>query len=74
MAPVRPLRVPGRPRLTSTAWNVGTEHFAERFQLFVIIALGEAIVITGAATSDLGSARLAAFGMAFLTTAALWWL
>jgi low temperature requirement protein LtrA len=67
--------VPGWPRLASTARNVGTEHFAERFLLFVIIALGETIVITGAATSDfgLGSARLAAFGMAFLTIAALWW-
>ena len=57
-------------------WNVGTEHFAERFQLFIIIALGENIVITGATTADLAldAARLAAFGMAFVTTAAMWWL
>lgn len=76
VAPLVTYRIPGLPRIESTAWNVGTEHFAERFQLFMIIALGETIVITGATTSglDLGPARLAAFGMAFLATAAMWWL
>jgi len=68
--------VPRRPRLASATWEVETAHFAERFQLFMIIALGESIVLTGAATAelDLGTARLAAFGIAFLGTAALWWL
>jgi low temperature requirement protein LtrA len=68
--------LPGRPPLSPEAWEVGTEHFAERFQLFIIIALGETIVITGATTSQLKltTARVAAFGLAFLTTAALWWL
>jgi low temperature requirement protein LtrA len=68
--------VPGRPRLTSDTWEVGTEHFAERFQLFVIIALGESIVLIGATTSDLRltATRVVAFGLAFLLTAALWWL
>ena len=75
-APLLLYWVPGRPRLEGATWNVGTEHFAERFQLFVIIALGETIVVTGATTSelDLSTARLVAFGMAFLLTAALWWL
>jgi low temperature requirement protein LtrA len=75
-APFAVYWVPGRPRLHGDTWNVGTEHFAERFQLFVILALGETIVITGATTSDLdlGAARLLAFGTAFLTTAAMWWL
>jgi len=55
---------------------VETAHFAERFQLFIIIALGESIVVTGATTSqlELDAARLVAFGLAFLATAALWWL
>jgi low temperature requirement protein LtrA len=68
--------VPGRPRLTHETWQVETSHFAERFQLFVIIALGETIVLTGAATAELelDVARLAAFGLAFASTAALWWL
>jgi low temperature requirement protein LtrA len=68
--------VPRRPRLSGDTWQVETTHFAERFQLFMIIALGESIVITGATTSeqDLDAARLVAFGLAFLSTAALWWL
>jgi low temperature requirement protein LtrA len=68
--------VPGRPRLTADTWEVGTEHFAERFQLFVIIALGESIVVIGATTSGLRLTvtRAVAFGLAFLLTAALWWL
>jgi low temperature requirement protein LtrA len=58
------------------AWHVGTAHFNERFGLFIIIALGESIVLTGATTSAaaLTPARISAFAIAFLTTAALWWL
>jgi low temperature requirement protein LtrA len=68
--------VPGRKPLGGDTWDVETAHFAERFQLFMIIALGESIVITGATTSqlDLDATRLLAFGLAFLSTAALWWL
>ncbi len=68
--------VPGRRRLSPDAWTVQTAHFAERFQLFMIIALGESIVVTGATTAklDLNTARIAAFAIAFLETAAFWWL
>src|SRR6266516_876371 len=75
-APLALFWVPGRPRLSPETWQVGTEHFAERFQLFMIIALGESIVVIGATTADLhlDAARLIAFGLAFVATAALWWL
>ena len=75
-APLVTYWIPGRRRLAPATWNVGTEHFAERFGLFIILALGESIVITGATTSDLdlGAARIVAFVMAFLASAALWWL
>ena len=68
--------VPGRRRLESTSWDVETSHFAERFQLFIIIALGEAIVVTGATTAalDVDTGRIAALALAFLSSAALWWL
>jgi len=76
VGPLVTFRIPGLPRVAPEAWAVGTEHFAERFGLFVIIALGETIVLTGATTSDLelDAARVVAFCMAFLATAALWWL
>lgn len=76
VAPLVLYWVPGRPRLTGETWDVETSHFAERFQLFVIIALGETIVITGATTAelDLDVARMVALGVAFLSTVALWWL
>ena len=75
-APLVVFWVPWQRRLGHEAWEVETSHFAERFQLFMIIALGESIVITGATTSalDLDRSRLAAFALAFLVTAALWWL
>jgi low temperature requirement protein LtrA len=75
-APLATFWVPGRKHLRGEAWTVQVSHFAERFQLFIIIALGESIVITGATTSelDLDASRLAAFGVAFLGSAALWWL
>ena len=75
-APLVFYRVPGRRQLSPDSWDVETSHFAERFQLFIIIALGESIVVTGATTAGLtlDAARVAAFGLAFLSTAALWWL
>lgn len=74
-APMVTYWLPGRP-LQPTAWTVQTSHFAERFQLFVIIALGETIVLTGATTAKLplDTARVTAFVLAFVSTAALWWL
>jgi low temperature requirement protein LtrA len=68
--------VPRRPRLEGATWDVGTEHFAERFGLFIILALGESIVLIGATTSesDLNPATIVAFVMAFLASAAIWWL
>ena len=76
-APLFVYRVPGMKRIAASAWDVASEHFSERFQLFVIIALGESIVVTGATTSGfdvLESEVVAAFVVAFLGSAALWWL
>ena len=68
--------VPGMRRMEGANWSVGVEHFAERFGLFIILALGESIVLTGVITSgmDLTPARIAAFVTAFLGAAAIWWL
>lgn len=57
-------------------WHITPSHFVERFQLFVIIALGESVVVTGAATADAGftTETLLALVVAFVFTATLWWL
>ncbi|HET6548001.1 MAG TPA: low temperature requirement protein A [Solirubrobacter sp.] len=75
-APLCTFWVPGLPRVPPSAWELEVAHFAERFQLFVILALGESIVVTGATASGepLDAARLAAFAVAFLGSAAMWWL
>jgi low temperature requirement protein LtrA len=76
VAPLVLYWLPGRRRLPATTWDVESSHFSERFQLFMIIALGESIVVTGATLTktDVDAARLAAFTVAFLGTAAMWWL
>ncbi len=71
--------VPWRSQqITTGDWGVDTAHFAERFQLFIIIALGESIVVTGATAASgeftLDLARSTAVVVAFVGSAALWWL
>jgi low temperature requirement protein LtrA len=63
-------------RSATTEWEIETAHFSERFQLFVIIALGESIVVTGLTASgfDITLVRGTAIAVAFLSSAALWWL
>src|SRR5690606_661989 len=47
-APYAGYRLPRRGRAATTDWDVEGGHLAERCELFVIIALGESIVVTGA--------------------------
>jgi low temperature requirement protein LtrA len=69
--------VPGLGRSTTADWTIEGAHFAERCQSFVLIAIGESIVVTGAALSDLPttSAReVIAVVAAFVGAASLWWI
>ena len=63
-------------RGATTDWSLNQDHFVERFQLFIIIVLGESIIVTGAVASglELTSARVFATMVALGSTAALWWL
>ena len=56
-------------------WHVSPSHFAERFALIVIIALGESIVAIGIGTSELTRDATYAISVvvAFAGVAALWW-
>ncbi len=57
-------------------WNVDGEHMAERCGLFIIIALGESILVTGSIFSGLvwNAANIAAFISSFVGSLLLWWL
>ncbi len=68
---------PGLGRSATSEWTIEGGHFAERCQGFVIIALGESIVVIGAALSQLPSvtpAVVAAFAAAFAGSVASWWV
>ncbi|MDX6692218.1 MAG: hypothetical protein QOG15_3675 [Solirubrobacteraceae bacterium] len=67
---------PGLGRTQATEWELEHGHFVERFQTFVIIALGETIVATGTVASQdaLNAVRVLALAIAFLVTAVFWWL
>jgi low temperature requirement protein LtrA len=62
---------------SSTAdWNIEGGHMAERSGLFIIIALGESVLVTGATFAEMewSGAVIAAFLVSFLGTVAMWWL
>ena len=75
-APAAGYWLPGRGHATTTDYDIEGGHFAERCQLFIIIALGESIVVTGATASAAGltSTVVVCLVVAFVETAALWWL
>jgi len=77
--------VPGLGRSSTREWDIEGGHFAERCQAFILIALGESIVVIGATLAGLIAGPLAlrgahhaptvlAFLVAFAGSVALWWL
>ena len=73
-APIVNFRVPGLGRSSTTEWQIEGAHLAERCGLFIIIALGESILITGATFADLpwNVTTIAAFLVAFTGSVAMW--
>jgi low temperature requirement protein LtrA len=68
---------PGLGRSRTSDWTISGDHFAERCQGFVLIALGESIVDIGVTLSDfnrIGASDATAFASVFVTSAALWWI
>lgn len=68
---------PGLGRSLTQDWTIEGGHFAERCQAFILIALGESIVIIGATLSDIRHITgvvVAAFVVAFAGSVAMWWL
>jgi low temperature requirement protein LtrA len=75
-APAFGFVTPGLGRSTIADWTITGGHLAERCQLFVIVALGESILLTGASFNDASRsvATVAAFVVAFFGSVALWWV
>lgn len=74
--PASGYRTPGLGRAATADWTVEGAHLAERVGLFVIICLGETLLVTGATFAELpwSAATVAAFASSFLTTIAMWQL
>ncbi|MDQ6879547.1 MAG: low temperature requirement protein A [Candidatus Dormibacteraeota bacterium] len=69
--------VPGLGRSTTREWNIEGGHMAQRCQSFVLIALGESIVVIGAGLSGLanfGIGELTAMVVAFSASVGMWWV
>jgi low temperature requirement protein LtrA len=76
VAPLVGYRTPGRGVSRTDEYTIDGGQFAERCQAFVIIALGESIVITGATAVQAGLTFevVVSLGVAFFVTSGLWWL
>jgi low temperature requirement protein LtrA len=75
-APAAGFYTPGLGRSTVSDWTISGGHLAERCQLFLIIALGESILVIGGTFGNVAfsAARLAALLAAFLGSVGLWWI
>lgn len=69
-------RVLGLGRSLTSDWNVEGGHLAERCALFIIIALGESVLMTGATATKLPvtGVNLTAFLNSFVSSVAMWWI
>ena len=68
---------PGLGRSVTTDWTIAGSHLAERCQGFILIALGESIVVIGATLAGLPALtapEVLAFMAAFSGAVGLWWL
>jgi low temperature requirement protein LtrA len=64
-------------RSTADDWRVDPEHMAERCGLFIIIALGESVILIGSTFADAATwdaAHLNALASAFVGAVAMWWI
>src|SRR5215204_6218028 len=66
--PVMRYRTPGLGSSRTEDWTIEGRHFAERCQLFVIVALGESILVTGTTFGEVEPSlvTVSAFVVAFL--------
>lgn len=75
-APATGYYTPGLGRSRTAEWTVQGGYLAERCRLFIIIALGESLLVTGTTFGEIeaSTATVSAFMVAFLGSVALWWI
>lgn len=76
ISPALGFRVPGLGHSSEKDWKVSGEHMAERCALFIIICLGETILVMGGNFTEIAPSpiNLIAFAVTFMTTISFWWL
>ena len=77
VSPMFGFALPGLGRSETRDWTIEGGHLAERCQLFVIVALGETVLVTGAtlsAEAQWDAPGLIAFLTTFLGSLAMWWV
>ena len=76
IAPVLRFPVPFLGRAEAPGRDIEGRHIAERSALFIIIALGEGVIVTGTEVIEAGvsTSTLLAFVTAFASSVLMWWL
>lgn len=76
LSPLTGIYVPGLGRDQASDWNVRGGHIAERCGLFVIICLGETLLVSGATFGEMEwtAPGLMAFLGALAGTVGMWWV
>jgi len=76
VSPAAAFWTPGLGRSSIKDWAVEGGHMAERCALFIIIALGESVLVTGATFADLKwtPQTVGGFLIAFTGSLAMWWI
>lgn len=75
-SPMFGFALPGLGRSRTRDWTIEGGHLAERCQLFVIVALGESLLASGAtfAKAEWNVPNVSALLATFVGTLAMWWL
>jgi low temperature requirement protein LtrA len=76
VGPALRFRIPVLGASSTTDWIVEGGHMAERCAGFIIIALGESVVVTGATFAEAAwtATTIAAFLVALISSIAMWWI
>ena len=68
--------IPGRGKVRLQSWDLSGPHIAERTAPFVLIAVGEGLLVTGLAfvEKESSTSSVASLVTAFVAAAAAWWI